>query len=286
MKAMFPLMISVGDMFAKCLRNAIESGSEVELYEWAGRFTTDMIGTCAFGVECNSLKDPKAKFREMGRKVFENPKLTVLEQVLIISFPKLAQFFRIRTHYKDISDFFMNMVEETVEYREKNNVQRNDIMNLLIGLKNSEKDDEKLTITEVAAQAFIFWIAGFETSSTTSTFCLYELALNKNKHIRDKATREITDILKKYDGNLTYEAINEMTYIEHIIYGEYGQGYLFHTFHSHQFSSIDSYNRNTANTSTSSTYTQNSYKRLQSAELTLHDTQRNACSLSSLCYSP
>jgi cytochrome P450 family 6 len=37
---------------------------------------------------------------------------------------------------KDVNEFFMNSVKETVEYREKNNVQRKDFMSLLLQLKN------------------------------------------------------------------------------------------------------------------------------------------------------
>jgi cytochrome P450 family 6 len=48
---------------------------------------------------------------------------------------------------------------------------------------------------------------GFETSSTTISFCLYELSLNQDiqKHIRE----EIKVVLQKYSGS-TYEAIQEM----------------------------------------------------------------------------
>lgn len=92
-------------------------------------------------------------------------------------------------------------------------------MSLLIDLKNAKNDTERLTINEIAAQAFVFFLAGFETSSTTLNYCLYELALEKHKHIQDKARKEISTILKKYNGELTYEAINEMTYIDQIVNG-------------------------------------------------------------------
>lgn len=63
----------------------------------------------------------------------------------------------------------------------------------------------------------MFFLAGFETSSTTMTYCLYELSMHQD--IQEKARREINTILKKYDGNFTYEAMKEMTYINQIING-------------------------------------------------------------------
>ncbi|KAL6448751.1 hypothetical protein ACFW04_000513 [Cataglyphis niger] len=72
----------------------------------------------------------------------------------------------------------------------------------------------RLTLLEAIAQAFVFFIAGFETSSTTATFCLYELA--QQQDLQDKLRKEIDEILKKH-GELTYNAVNEMTYLHKVV---------------------------------------------------------------------
>lgn len=77
---------------------------------------------------------------------------------------------------------------------------------------------KKLTLDEITAQTFIFYIAGFETSSTTLSFCLYELV--KNPEIQQRAHEEIDRILEKHDGKITYEALSEMKYLETCINGE------------------------------------------------------------------
>jgi cytochrome P450 family 6 len=75
-----------------------------------------------------------------------------------------------------------------------------------------------LSMNELAAQAFVFFIAGFETSSTTMTFCMYELSLHQD--IQERLRDEIDVVLKKHDGKITYEAIQEMEYLDKVVSGK------------------------------------------------------------------
>jgi cytochrome P450 family 9 len=41
----------------------------VEMKDLFTRYTNDVIATAAFGIECDSLRNPKNEFYEMGRDV-------------------------------------------------------------------------------------------------------------------------------------------------------------------------------------------------------------------------
>lgn len=69
----------------------------------------------------------------------------------------------------------------------------------------------------LAAQAQLFFNAGFENSSLTISNALYELAWNPE--IQEKTREEIQTVLKKYDGKITYDGLAEMKYLASVMLG-------------------------------------------------------------------
>lgn len=227
LKMMFQTLFECGQELEKYLEEPAKVEGILDVKEVLARFTTDVIASCAFGIQCNCLRNPDAEFRRWGRKMFEPSLNQNLRDLMYFFIPRLAIALRIPNTQPDVSKFFMNVVEETVGYREKNNITRNDFMQLLIQLKNQgyiDTDNQdngkgqshsKLSAKELASQAFMFFGAGFETSATTMSFSLYELALNPD--IQDRLRNEIDTVLKKHGGSVTYEGVQEMKYMDKII---------------------------------------------------------------------
>ncbi len=70
----------------------------------------------------------------------------------------------------------------------------------------------------MAAQCFVFFLAGYETSSNALSFATYEIA--KNTSVQRKLQEETDNVCKKYGGDVTYEALQEMDYLERVIAGK------------------------------------------------------------------
>jgi len=141
------------------------------------------------------------------------------------SYPNLAAKLRMRMIPEDVHLFFMRLVNDTIAYREKEKIKRNDFMEMLIELKQKGSftldNGEVVTgldIGELAAQVFVFYLAGFETSSSTMSYCLYELA--QHTDIQDRLREDINNVLQQHDGKLTYESIKAMHYLDQIISGK------------------------------------------------------------------
>lgn len=235
MKMMFQTFLACTEELQDILRELSKSHDPVDIKEVVSRFTTDVIGSCAFGIDCNSLKNPDSEFRKFGKKIFDPNFFKRLKNWIFFAVPRhILVMLGVKQMNREIENFFMGVVKGTVQYRERNNIQRRDFMQLLLQLKNKghvdEHDDDisvkmnqkgqTLSLNELAAQCFVFFIAGFETSATTMTFALLELALNPD--IQKKLRTEIENVLKKHDDKVTYEAIMEMTYLDKVIHGKKG----------------------------------------------------------------
>lgn len=228
MKMMYPTIIKCGTELKDFVENCKEEF--LDLKDISSRYTMNVIGSCAFGIETNALQNPNSDFVKFGMGIFKPTLLQLLLNLLAVNFPSLSKFFEISQLPRGTTAFFINVVKDTIEWRKANNVQRNDIMQLLMQLKEKgviedvdrrenegEQIDTKFTINEVAAQAFVFFGAGFETSSVTMALAFYELA--RNSEIQNKLRAEIRNSMEKENGELSYETITKLEYLDCVIQG-------------------------------------------------------------------
>ena len=223
MKMMFQTLVDCApDLLAKVDFHRVNK-TPIDIKETVSCFTLNIIGSCAFGLDCNTFKEENSPFKKYGQKFFVMDKYRLMMRMFMIVFPNAAKKLGVKITPSDVSEFFLTVVKDTLDYRAKNNYIRRDFLQLLIDLKSDKLgdkngyngNDNSLTFEEIAAQCFVFFIAGFETSASTMTFALYELS--RNQKMQDKVRREVDTILAKYDGKITYEAIQDMKYMDMVI---------------------------------------------------------------------
>lgn len=205
--------------------------AELEMKELFGRFTLDVIATCAFGVQCDSLKEEEAEFAKMAARFndisFPN-RIFIFAVIMFV--PQLARFVPLQFMNNKVLTFLVDVVKKTKEYRTLHKDQRrNDFLQLMMDAAEEEtKENQNLAESNnkkpnnsvmdedtIIAQSILFLLAGFETSSTLLTYASYELALNED--IQQKLRNEIKDVLDKHEGKCTYEALQEMTFLEMVL---------------------------------------------------------------------
>lgn len=192
MRQMFDFVNSVGQQTVKSMHDEINAGSEssFEFKTLAMKFTVDVIASCAFGIEVNSFKNPDNDFNRIAKKStdFTSAK-TALKFAGYLFAPSIMKMLGISFLDKESCDFFQEAIVETMKIREKKGIIRHDMIHLLLqarkgqlaqGNSNEEKiTDGFATVQEsqvgssevktiwddqdLAAQCFIFFLAGFDT---------------------------------------------------------------------------------------------------------------------------
>ncbi|PNF21100.1 hypothetical protein B7P43_G05546 [Cryptotermes secundus] len=233
MKNMFYLV----DLCCKDLTDVLDrvatEGSALDVKETMARYTTDVITSCAFGIQSNTLKDPDAEFRRHLRKALDFSVKKGLVSLLWFFAPSFNSILKIKFMNDTTADYIRKTIWSTVEYREKTGLVRKDFLDSMIELRRrgkthikedmksakKPKNEFKLQMEgdDFVAQAFIFLAGGFETSGTTMSFALYELAMHPD--IQHRLREEITRVMAKHQGELTYEGMQEMSYLDMVVSG-------------------------------------------------------------------
>nr|CAD7447463.1 unnamed protein product [Timema bartmani] len=239
MRSMFVLLNQVGQQMAEYLQDLHKIHDKdvhtMDMKDFFTRFASDVIATAAFGIKVNSMKDPTNEFYKAGKQLanFEGLKNLILLGYLFCS--KLMTMLRIPFLARGASDFFRNVVKTNIRTREKEGIIRPDMIHLLMQARKVEptKDTEQdentgnmsigkagkldLTDEDIVAQAVVFFLAGFETTSTLLCYTAHLLAVNEDAQVRLQS--EIDDMLRETEENITYEAIQAMKYLDMVISG-------------------------------------------------------------------
>lgn len=232
-KAMFDVIVNSGKSMDKYVSDFADTGKKIEIRDVFARYATNVIVSVAFGLDIDCITNRDEEFRKYGPRFFEPTFRNLLRGTLPIMLPKLSKLLRLRFVDKDVGDFMIDSVRQNLEYREKNNVSRKDFFQMLMQLRNTGKIQEdhddftttvnakekSISLEEMAAHAFLFFVGGFESSSSTMSFLMYELA--KHEEIQQKAYEEIVEVVEKNNGTLTYDAVADMNYVEQCLNGKF-----------------------------------------------------------------
>lgn len=89
MKMMFNTLVECSEYMNEALLQGKENVLDAK--DISARFTTDVIGSVAFGIECNSFKNPDAEFRVIGMKAIKGNALVTVNRFLGLTCPEFAK---------------------------------------------------------------------------------------------------------------------------------------------------------------------------------------------------
>ncbi|XP_030573620.1 probable cytochrome P450 6d4 [Drosophila novamexicana] len=231
LKGMYSTSEDIGiKMIAHLQKELPEQGSkEVDLKAVLQTYAIDIIASVIFGLDVNSYEQPDNKFKKLVTIIRRNTRFTALFGMMIFLVPPVAKFL-FRIGFKNpVGLAMLAIVKDTIEYREQHGIVRKDMLQLLMQLRNKgsiDDDDSKswslqtnddgqlqsISLETITAQAFIFYVAGQETTGSTAAFTIFELA-QYPEHLK-RLQSEVDETLKQNDGKITYDVLNKMEFLE------------------------------------------------------------------------
>ncbi|RCN44232.1 unspecific monooxygenase [Ancylostoma caninum] len=232
-KLMIPIFNECSRICTKILDEYEVNGKPVPIRDVIIRLTLDMTSKCAFGYDFNVQHNPTSPFIQFAKK-FSEFDLRAPEVTFVILFPNIAAAFQKITGVSVLNNaankFFLNTLENLLEDRRKgSDLKYNDFFQILLDslveddegrVKDQEIEFELqntskgLTKGDILGQAFMFVLAGFETTPAALHLAIYMLAVHRD--IQHRCREEILRVCK-HEADITYEMLNELKYTEQCI---------------------------------------------------------------------
>jgi cytochrome P450 len=247
-KRMFQLMNASGKRFVSYLEKESSlsegGGGEIELGDAYSKLTMDVIAAATCGIDSKAFDSREPSFFEkMGNKLrFQFSGFALLRFVFMATLPKVADFLGMSFFEQDVQDFFSKAVKSSIRHREETGEKRDDFIQLMLEARANQLKTEESELSQfekdaiiensgggsasavqldddtIVANCVLFIVGGFDTTQSLMLFLAYVLALHPE--VQDKLRSEIDTVLEETDGEMTYDGLNKMEYLDMVINGE------------------------------------------------------------------
>nr|XP_034828092.1 cytochrome P450 6B4-like isoform X2 [Maniola hyperantus] len=229
LKNMFYLIKNSSDTLENLLAGEIRTNPNINVRKLLSRYTIECITGCAFGLCADTMKKDVQKnpFITMGDELFDTSDYRALKNICRSMWPGLFYSLGFKLFDDNVDTFFNKLISGVFKNREETKISKNDFVDLILAwkkhncitgdsLSNIKTGDKKTISIEVneellIAQCVLFFAAGFETTSTSTSYLLFELA--KNQIAQDRMIEEVDEYFSKHE-TIEYECVTTMPYTE------------------------------------------------------------------------
>jgi len=214
LKGMHQLCLDNADQLATFLRQEMDQKGDVDIKDAYGKFTMDNIASCAFGINTNSFADPESEFTKHVWEMVKPHRGYSLIRYLIIMLVSKKLRYVLPDPARASIDFLSRAVTTTIRQREAGGRTRPDFLQLMLDTRD-KNGNRLLEEDNIIVQSLMFLIGGYHSTSMTLTYASFMLA--NNPECQEKAQQEMDAVLERHGGQLTYEAVAELTYLDRVL---------------------------------------------------------------------
>ncbi|XP_065651555.1 cytochrome P450 4d1-like isoform X1 [Hydra vulgaris] len=196
-----------------------ESGTNLNVLDDLSNLSFDIIGDVGFGYQFNTITSHSGnEFISAIRYLTEMQiNASVFSKILITCFPFLVQLLILFGKRRKLIQIVYKTLNKLIEKRKKeidDGISTDEKNIITIVLKDQQQESSKLANDLIRDNLLLFLIAGYETTSTTMTWCLYMLATNIE--VQEKLREEIQK--NKLDvNNISFEEVTSLKYLDCVV---------------------------------------------------------------------
>ncbi|KAJ0181076.1 hypothetical protein K1T71_003161 [Dendrolimus kikuchii] len=210
------------ELVLKIQRDYIDKKEKVNLKELFSMYTSDTVASTVFGITVSALNDEPSPLWVITNHMIKWTFWRGFEFSTIFFLPALAEFLRLKLFSAPASEYIKKIFWKVVNERNvTGETNDKDLVNLLLKLKADLKlpvdANSDLANDLMLAQVAVFILGSIETSSSTLTYCLHEIAHHPDK--QEKLFGEINEAVNKRSKSiLDYNDLVELKYLSKCIY--------------------------------------------------------------------
>lgn len=240
LRKMHVLIQNCANVTCKHLEEAAENKRDVDLKQFYGHYTLDMIARCAFGTKLDSHTDATNEFVTEAGKAFTRKASWGL--VLGVIFKGLVKIVRPQVIGAHSFVYFKNVLQEIMRNRQETGQRHDDFLQLMMDaqsgrlvsstdngvLANSKLIDigsestsdataptKRMTEEEALAQCLLFFLGGQDTTSSTLALCVYFLAVNPDT--QEKLRREVDECIATHGTEPSLDVVFKLNYLNAVV---------------------------------------------------------------------
>ena len=231
LRMMSPLIQESCERLRNKMAAVSDTGSTVNVWEWFGAFTMEVILATAFSRDISSDSGKENPLTKAAASVFQSgrsgsglagERLTMILSHFPWSVPLLRYLAR-RTRQAQSWDYLEETALRLIEDRRNAMATvgsvAQDLLRLMLEAHDEDAETKSggyLSNNEIVATVATIMLAGYETTSNALSYTAYLLALNPT--IQDRLVREINEYYDVNPDSSLYDAAESIEYVTMVLY--------------------------------------------------------------------